>query len=73
MLMKQRILLLLIIAGLLHSIHSVAQNTPWTTSGNIGIGTTAPLGRFHVEGGAIFGTPGGQYSNIKNSGNIIRR
>ncbi|WP_092727057.1 hypothetical protein [Hydrobacter penzbergensis] len=68
--MKQRILLLLIIAGLLHSIHSVAQNTPWTTSGNIGIGTTAPLGRFHVEGGAIFGTPGGNIRILKTAATL---
>ncbi|WP_092722954.1 hypothetical protein [Hydrobacter penzbergensis] len=46
--MKQRILLLFIIAGLLYSIHSAAQNTPWTTSGNIGIATTTPNASLQV-------------------------
>lgn len=65
--MRQKKLLLFGIIVLIFSTCSLAQNTPWAITGNIGIGTTSPLGRFHVEGGAVFGTPGGNVRILKTA------
>lgn len=68
--MRQKNLLLFVIIGTLFSKYCSAQNTPWTTNGNIGIGIANPLGRFHVEGGAIFGTHWGNVRILKTAGTL---